>query len=327
MSENINRRRFLKKTVTASAVVTLGLNSFEEKNLLATAAEKKAASKPETPVKGLPMGKIGNVKISRLICGGNLISGFAHSRDLIYASSLIKNYFTDDKIMETLQICEENGVNTAILRVDKHSTRILNKYWKERGGKIQWLAQVKIRGNDVLSDTKKAIDNGAVGVYLQGNCGDKLTKTGRIILAGNLLEFAKKNNVIAGIGSHSIEVPMECEMLELKPDFYMKTLHDHSYWSCTPEQVPDPYELPPFDNMWSTTPTKTIEFMKTVKRPWIAFKVLAAGAIYPQKGFRFAFEGGADFVCVGMFDFQVKDDVAIAKNITANITRTRPWMG
>jgi hypothetical protein len=46
-----------------------------------------------------------------------------------------------------------------------------------------------------------------------------------------------------------------------------------------------------------------IDFMKTVKKPWIAFKVMAAGAIPPRKAFRHAFNGGADYVLAGMFDF------------------------
>jgi len=37
------------------------------------------------------MGKIGRLSISRLICGGNLFSGFAHSGDLVYVSSLLKH--------------------------------------------------------------------------------------------------------------------------------------------------------------------------------------------------------------------------------------------
>ena len=53
--------------------------------------------------------------MSRLICGGNLISGFAHSRDLIYVSRLLKEYFTDEKVFQTLSICEAHGINTAIL--------------------------------------------------------------------------------------------------------------------------------------------------------------------------------------------------------------------
>ncbi len=327
MAKKSDRRVFLKGTVAACAGAALGLGSFEEKNLLAATSEKIAASKAGPVVKGLAMGKIGDVKVSRLICGGNLISGHAHDRDLIYVSSLLRHYFTDEKVWETFQICEENGINTAIVRVDDHCIGLLNKYWKEVGGKIQWIAQVKPTEDDILGDVKRAIDNGAIGIYLQGERGDLFAKTGKFDLIAKLLEFAKKNKVLAGIGSHSLQCTVECEMLGLDPDFYMKTLHDHSYWSCTPEEVDDPYDLPPYDNMWAGTPTKTIEFMKTVEKPWIAFKVLAAGAIRPRKGFEFAFNGGADFACVGMFDYQVKEDVKIAKSVIANVKRQRPWRG
>ena len=60
-------------------------------------------------------GKIGDLNIGRLICGGNLISGYAHARDLIYVSSLVQSYFSDEKVLETLHLCEACGVNTMVL--------------------------------------------------------------------------------------------------------------------------------------------------------------------------------------------------------------------
>jgi hypothetical protein len=63
-----------------------------------------------------------------------------------------------------------------------------------------------------------------------------------------------------------------------------------------------------------------------VNKPWIAFKVLAAGAIEPKDGFRYAFENGADFICVGMFDFQIIDDVNTVNKILGDLkNRERKW--
>jgi hypothetical protein len=66
--------------------------------------------------------------------------------------------------------------------------------------------------------------------------------------------------------------------------------------------------------------------MRGGKKPWIGFKVLAGGAIQPKDGSRFAFENGADFICVGMFDFQVVEDVNITLDVLSSVeSRLRPW--
>jgi len=66
--------------------------------------------------------------------------------------------------------------------------------------------------------------------------------------------------------------------------------------------------------------------MSDLEEPWIAFKILAAGAIHPEVGFKYAFESGADFICVGMYDFQVVEDANIALDVLAgDLNRTRPW--
>jgi hypothetical protein len=57
-------------------------------------------------------------------------------------------------------------------------------------------------------------------------------------------------------------------------------------------------------------------------------KVLAAGAIEPKDGFEWAFENGADFICVGMFDFQIVKDVNICLDIlNGQPVRQREWYG
>jgi len=276
----------------------------------------------------MPTGKIGNLTISRLILGGNQFSGWSHSRDLPYLRDLFKAYATEDRIMDTLELAEQCGVNAIITA----SSGYLKRYADQRGGKIQWIAQTHPQVNDLTTNIKRAIDSGAVGAYVQGGIGDSFVKGGRVDLLGKAVDFIKENGLIAGIGGHSTEVPKAVEKAGIKPDFYMKTLHHGNYWSATPPQERvefnvdsgSPYD---HDNIWSITPEKTISFMKSVRRPWIAFKTLAAGAIHPSVGFKYAFDNGADFVCVGMFDFQIRENAMIAGKAVAGASkRPRPWL-
>ncbi len=328
MDNGLNRRSFLKSTATSMAI---GL-SLEERALLAAVPKVSA---PSVEPAAMPFGTMGKIQVSRLICGGNLLNGFAHARDLLYVSDLLKHYFTDDKIMDTWQICERQGINSMISTCDSPyagggdpTVPVLNRYRKERGGKIQWLAQCEPSEDDLTGRAAKAIDNGAVAVILQGERGDRWVRENRLDRIEKFVKYGKKRNVLVGVASHSIEVPIAVEAAGLDVDFYMKTLHHENYWSNMPKEPRVEVIANSNDNYFSLDPQMTIDVFRDIHKPWIAFKVLAAGAISPDSGFDYAFGNGADFSCVGMFDFQVEEDTRIARDkIEKFRRRRRPWHG
>ena len=155
------------------------------------------------------------------------------------------------------------------------------------------------------------------------------TFDGRVDLIEKFVNCVKKQSVPAGVACHSIQTPIAVETAGIDVDFYMKTMHSENYWSRRrPEQNKSVIDNYAVDNYWDMTPQQTIEFMGEVKKPWIAYKVLAAGAIHPKDGFKYAFENGADFACVGMFDWQVEEDIVLAERVIKQFEkRKRPWCG
>jgi uncharacterized membrane protein YphA (DoxX/SURF4 family) len=326
------RRQLLRNMMGLPAVGALGYavyhkrrwDSLEEKRLKEAGVDavtsptlKAYAFSTLGDLKGkMTYGQIGKLKVSRVIMGGNLIGGWAHSRDLIYVSKLIKAYHTDERVIATLRLAERCGVNTFL--TNPQLNRIILKYWKEAGGHIQYISDCGISGN-LRGAPKMSVDAGASACYVHGGMADSMAKEGKAGEIGEVVELIRKEGVPAGIGAHKIHTVKACVEKGIKPDFWVKTLHHHKYWSARPNEESN-------DNRFCDEPEETIKFMSTLPQPWIAFKVLAAGAIMPDDGFRYAFNNGADFICVGMYDFQIVEDVNIAANVLGSVTgRTRPW--
>jgi hypothetical protein len=209
---------------------------------------------------------------------------------------------------------------------DPHCIEVYGRY--RARGTIQYLAQIAPRPDDLRAAVRDAVDAGAVGAFLVGNLGDAWARSGDVARIGELVGLIKDAGLIAGVAGHELRTMQAVERTGIAPDFYVKTLHDQSYWSKQqPGQQLDVIDNYRTDNYWCQDPQRVIEFMTDVKRPWIAYKVLAAGAIAPRHGLTYAFRNGADFAAVGMFDFQVSEDVAITNEVlAATATRDRAWM-
>ena len=330
MSNRITRRDFLNQSATVGAAAALA----------ATAAVPAAAGEARTPAEPriapgtaalMPMGSIGKLKMSRILLGGNLVGGWLHSRDLKYVGSLFRAYATEEKILQTFALAERCGINT----VFETGATLVEKYNRERGGHMQIIPHIEVNKDQTETELKDQLkmlmDAGAAGLYIWGVSGDTLMMQGDIHRIGRAVELAKLHGIPVGVGSHSLLVPMACEKEKVPCDFYVKTLHDDNYPSATPKELRKEFIWITggkgwYDNMWCINPEETIAFMKTVAKPWIAFKVLAAGAFDPKEGFNYAFKNGADFIAVGMFDFQVRHDCDVTREaFAAHQKRERKW--
>jgi len=249
----------------------------------------------------MQMAKLGKHQISRLICAGNPFGGWAHGGNLKYLDRLFKAYFTDEKIAETLQLCTANGINTALIETEDNILRSLDLYEKRMGKRIQWICQIppdrKRLGlmKHMKEQIQIAADNKAICAFIQGAATEGMFAADKTEELRELIALMKEKGIVPGVCSHHPEIIEKADALNLGAEFYMMTLNRVGYCCDDPEAAK--------------------RAMKKISTPFISFKVLGAGRDKPEDGFRNAFDAGATFIAVGMFDFQVKENAELVNKI------------
>lgn len=270
--------------------------------------------------------KIGGVELSRLILGGNMIGGWAHCRDMHFYDKLVKAYFTDERVFRNFRIAEACGVNTIL--TNPALMRVINRYWREEGGRIKFISDCGHPGG-LIEGARVSVENGASLVYTHGGVADGLARKGDWKAFRTYLDTVRTFGVPTGIGCHCVSTLKFCIEHDCIPDFWMKTVHRVDYPTAhLDEKEPKLDGLGKHDNRFVDTDRQAVfDFMETRPEPWIAFKVLGAGIEHPRDAFPVVYRGGADFACVGMYDYQVVEDVNIANRIFADglPKRRRPW--
>lgn len=327
MRHTPSRREFVKGTLlgtAAAGAAAAGCDAHAQNDL------KPMPSMLDFSLDGepLPQGKIGGLSVSRILLGGNLLTHYTHSRDLKYVYNLCAHYNTDQKIMETMALSEKHGVNTLVIHTVPQVLATLNRYRTEQGGKMQWIicptAQVDKDPDGYAAQVKELAAMGTEAVYLWGVTADRLTKEKNMDAIARAVAIGHEHGMPSGVGAHDIRVIRACEEHGIPADFYIKTFHHHNYPSAPkPDQLTEVYtEVPGY---WCQNPQEVIDVMAAVEKPWIAFKVMAAGAIPPEDALQYVFNNGADFSLLGMFDFEVAEDAQIARKVLGQVNRTRPW--
>jgi hypothetical protein len=97
----------------------------------------------------LPSIRLGDKEVSRLICGGDPISGISHFTHEMDWDML--RYYTMPRLQALLDECWQQGISTVQTRGDRFTMRMYLEH-RENGGQLQWIAQTAsefadIRGN------------------------------------------------------------------------------------------------------------------------------------------------------------------------------------
>jgi len=172
---------------------------------------------------GVPEVDFGGHKVSRLIVGGNPVSGNSHVSNALDRE--MADYYTADNVKKLLRNCELAGINTWQSRGDRHIMRLLREYRNE-GGRIQWIGQTASELADVPRNINDMAAMGAIGIYHHGSRTDKAWVAGQIGQVHDMLKVMRQAGVRVGLGTHIPEVVDYVEDKGWDLDFYMTCVYN-----------------------------------------------------------------------------------------------------
>ena len=220
----------------------------------------------------LPTVALGNAQITRLVIGGNPLSGNSHTSRALDEEMV--NFFTTERIKQTLFRCMESGINAVQLRGDRHIMRILREFRAE-GGNLHWIGQTAPEMKSFEVNVRQMADAGAIAIYHHGTVTDQLFKAGEYgELEQRLLEI-RKTGLPVGLGTHMPAVIEYAEEHRWDIDFYMTCVYNISRIERVSSFLTGKAnEEEPFFEEDIPVMYKTI---RSVNKPCLAFKILGAG--------------------------------------------------
>jgi hypothetical protein len=205
-----------------------------------------------------------------------------------------REWNTPEQQMKVFKHCEELGINMRIQTRDQ-----INQYNKEFGGKMLFSCNSEVFGSkgDPREGLKKLAANGPIAIHSSASGSDEIWRSGAAELK-KLREWCKMVRdlgVLVCINGHIPEMFMEMESQGWDVDYYMTAVYlfgrTHAEWEKLFEFNPDlaPLEVgqPPTEGDSATyggeiawvrgDPPKMLKVIKQIKKPCIAFKILASG--------------------------------------------------
>jgi hypothetical protein len=268
----------------------------------------------------LPTTEFFGHEVSRLICGGNPLSGFSHvsaelDREMI-------EYYNMPNLQNLLHVCWSQGINTFQSRGDRHQMRMYLEH-QQNGGQMMWIAQTASEFASILGNIAEIARYKPVAIYHHGTHTDNSWHTGAIDQVRDLVKGIHDQGLPAGVGTHIPEVLEYMEAKGWETDFYMCCFYNLArQYKSAPAVDQEAYKR---DKFPAEDPARMTAVMRQVHKPCIGFKIMAASRNCStrqstEEAFRFAFANikPIDIVNVGMFQKhknQVKENAEIVRAI------------
>src|SRR5512146_2525470 len=107
----------------------------------------------------LPTIKLGAHDVTRLICGGNPVSGISHFSQSMDEDML--HYYTMPRLQALMAECWRQGINTIQTRGDRLTMRMYMEH-HDGGGPLQWIAQTASEFRDIHANIAEIASYGPI---------------------------------------------------------------------------------------------------------------------------------------------------------------------
>lgn len=234
--------------------------------------------------------KIGNLTISKAICGSNPFYGkssFSEARNGEYLSA-----FTDHTITRTIQQCIEQGVNAIESCANERIISIVSKIQAHAIDKIHFIGTTRIdETSDMKTHNEKLdflIQKRADICIIHSQYVEKWKKNGEIVGLKKMIDKIHEAGLIAGISTHRADIVELCEKKAYGIDVFMFPLNLTGF------------VYPGYDG--KETVQDRINIVKGINKPFILIKTLGAGRIPPSEALPFILENSKvnDIISFGL---------------------------
>jgi hypothetical protein len=251
--------------------------SATRRDFLHTAAGLAAtlgAAPADTPQPNLlPTVKLGPHSITRLIIGGNPVYGYSHFNRLF--SQHMTDWHTPDRVQALLKRCEQAGLNCFQNSYAERTLADVDRY-RAAGGTMHWLCLGKSDWDKYPDRIADAAKHKPIGIAPHGALGDKLHRTGKLTELTDLLKRIRDTGVLVGLSCHGPGLLDLAESKGWDVDYYMTALYHLTRPRAEYEQILGK-ELPLGEIYLPSDPPRMFQAIKSVKKPCLVYKVLAAG--------------------------------------------------